>query len=230
MSLFGFGRLLVFVALAIVLPLHATTIPALQPAPVPNVPIFDDASQPASFRTSLNQAGSGPVILLPIFTRCSASCPVLTRKLEVALSGIKSAEPYRVVVFSFDPLETAESLRLFRTHEHIPVDWKIVRANENEIRSFFGFFRYTVMNQDGTLIHPNEIFLLDEGLNWRWTLVGEDWSREELATAISQTRSPGLSARIRAHPEMLAWTGFAAAVLSLGIAIGWMIWRKPSFA
>jgi cytochrome oxidase Cu insertion factor (SCO1/SenC/PrrC family) len=207
---------------------RATTMPALQASRVPEVSILDDASQPTSFGAFLGQAGSGPVILLPMFTRCSASCPILTHKLVTALAGMQGVEPYRVIVFSFDPLETDESLRLYRAQEHLPAEWRMVRARESEIREFFGFFRYTVMNQDGTLIHPNEIFLLDQALNWRWTLVGEDWTKEDLAVAIRQTRSPGLIATITSHPERLAWTGFTGAILGLCLAIGWMIRRKPT--
>jgi len=213
---------------AVALPSHATTIPALQAARVPDVSILDHTSQPTSLGVVLGPADGGPVILLPMFTRCSASCPILTHKLVAALAGMESAEPYRVVVFSFDPLETDESLRLYRAQEHLPAEWRMVRAKESEIREFFGFFRYNVMNQDGTLIHPNEVFVLDEALNWRWTLVGEDWTKEDLAVVIRQTRSPGLLATITAHPEWLAWTGFAGAILGLCLSIGWMIWRKPT--
>lgn len=213
--------------LAASLPWHARTIPALQQAPIPDVQVLDEASQPASLRSMLNRAGGGPVILLPILTRCSASCPILTRKLDVALTATHLREPYRVVVFSFDPLETTESLRLYRAHEQIPADWKIVRADETEIRRLFEFFRYSIMSQDGTLVHPNEIFMLDSSLNWRWTLVGEDWGARDLAAAITQTASPGLVARINANPERLAWIGFAIALLSFGVAGGWMVWRKP---
>ena len=180
-----FARSVFFtLALAAASSSHASTIPVAQSAPIPDVQVLDEASRSASLRSMLTQSGGGPVILLPIFTRCAASCPVLTRKLETALGGINPAEPYRVVVFSFDPLETSESLRLYRLQQNVPADWKIVRSNEGEIRRFFGFFRYAVMNQDGKLVHPNEVFLLDQDLRWRWTLVGEDWSSTELASAI----------------------------------------------
>jgi cytochrome oxidase Cu insertion factor (SCO1/SenC/PrrC family) len=205
---------------------YAQTIPARQATPVPDVQILDEASQSTSLRSMLNQMGSGPVILLPIFTRCSASCPVLTRKLEAALVSINTDKPYRVLVFSFDPLETAESLRLYQTHERIPAHWKIVRSDESGIRQLFGFLHYSVMDQGGKLVHPNEVFLLDQSLNWRWTLVGEDWSSQELATDIDQTRSPGFVAWLKANPESLAWIGFAATILSISLAISWIICRK----
>ena len=101
----------------------------------------------------LTQSGGGPVLPLPIFTRCAASCPVLTRKLETALGGMNPAEPYRVVVFSFDPFETSESLRLYRLQQNVPAAWRSCVRDEGEIRRFFGFFRYAVMNQDGKLVH-----------------------------------------------------------------------------
>ncbi len=167
------------------------------------------------------------MILLPIFTRCTASCPVLTRKLEVALSRIDPAKSYRVAVFSFDPLETGESLRLYRLNQNIPATWNIVRSNETEIRSFFGFFHYLVMNQEGKLVHPSEIFVLDQDLNWRWTLLGEDWTGREVASALEMTRSPGFSSWMKANPERLAWAGFATLILSVGVAVVWMIRRNP---
>ena len=207
---------------------HASTVPALQLATVPDVQVIEGDASPAPLRSVLAAEGSGPIILLPIYTRCSASCPILTRKLETALAAMKSTGPYRVIVVSFDPLETAESLRLYREHEHVPTVWKIVRASDDEIRNLFGFFRYSVMNQEGTLLHPNEIFLLDNDLKWRWTVVGEDWTPQELATVIEQTRSPGLVANLRARPEALAWAGFAGVILGFGLAIGWLLFRKPS--
>lgn len=205
---------------------RASTIPASESAPIPDVQVLDEASRSASLRSMLTQSGGGPVILLPIFTRCAASCPVLTRKLETALGGLNPAEPYRAVVFSFDPLETSESLRLYRLQQNVPADWKIVRSNEGEIRRFFGFFRYAVMNQDGKLVHPNEVFLLDQDLRWRWTLVGEDWSGTELASAIKLTRSPGFVGRMKANPERLAWMGFVTFILSVSVATVWMVFRK----
>jgi len=210
---------------------RASTMPALQLATVPDVQVMDgDAdgnAPPAPLRTILGAAGSGPVILLPVYTRCSASCPILTRKLEAALEGMKSAAPFRVVLVSFDPLETPESLRLYRGREHVPANWKLVRASEDDIRSLFGFFRYSVMNQEGALLHPNEMFLLDGALNWRWTVAGEDWTPGELAAAIEQTRAPGLVANLKAKPEALAWAGFAGVVLGVGLALGWLLFRKP---
>jgi SCO1/SenC len=236
------GRCWFFVlAVAVASSSGANTIPALQAAPIPDVQVLDEASQPASLRSLLGQSGlgqsrlgqsrlnpsrGGPVILLPIFTRCTASCPVLTRKLEAALSSMNPAVPYRVVVFSFDPLETSESLRLYRMHQNVPADWRMVRSNEIEIRRFFGFFRYSVMNQEGKLVHPNEVFLLDQDLNWRWTLMGDNWTEREVTSAIDMTRAPGFGGWMKANPERLAWIGFVALILSVSVAMGWMARRK----
>lgn len=214
--------------LAAALPCHATTVPALQLTAIPDVNVQEADSAPVALRSLLDTQGAGPVILLPVYTRCSASCPILTRKLEAALAKAKSAEPYRVIVVSFDPLETSESLRLYRSREHVPVEWKLVRAQEDDIRNLFGFFRYSVMSQEVALLHPNEIFLLDGDLKWRWTVVGEDWTPQELATTMEQTRSPSLVANLKARPEALAWAGFAGLVLSVGLAVGWLMFRKPS--
>jgi cytochrome oxidase Cu insertion factor (SCO1/SenC/PrrC family) len=228
MKLYGVQqRAFLILTLAAALPASARTIPALDQSPVPDVQVFDEASQPTSLRAMLNQPAGSPVLLLPVYTRCVASCPVLTHNLATALAGMNPPQSYRVVVFSFDPLETAESLRLFRARQLVPPDWKIVRSNPEDIRRLLDFFRYSVMTQNSTLVHPNEVFVLDSNLTWRRTLLGEDWREQELADAIAQTRSPGIVARINANPERLAWIGFAAALLSVSIAGAWMIWRNP---
>ncbi len=218
---------LILALAAAAIPTCARTIPALQQSPLPDVQVFDETSQPTSLRAMLDQSNGSPVILLPVYTRCTASCPTLTRNLAKALSGINPLQPYRVVLFSFDPLETSESLRLFRVRQHLPPDWKIFRSNPADIRRLLEFFRYSVMTQNSTLVHPNELFVLDSALIWRSTLLGEDWNGRELADAIAQTRSPGILTRFNANPDRLAWIGFAAALLSVGIAGAWLIWRNP---
>lgn len=212
-----------------VLPLRAETVPAGQgAAPVLDVQVFDEVGRAASFRSMVEELGPGPVILLPIYTRCAASCLILTRKLEGALAEAHSAAPRRVVLFSFDPVETSGALAVFRKREHVPPDWKIVRANGVESARFFRSFGYSIMNEGGMLIHPNAVFLLDEKLNWRVTLVGEDWRPQELARALEETRHSGFAARVEMNPDQMAWVGLMGLITSFSVIVGWLVWRKPS--
>ncbi len=45
--------------------------------------------------------GRGPCIVLPVYTRCTMSVPVLARMLVQQTSQIGGGAPYRVLIFSF---------------------------------------------------------------------------------------------------------------------------------
>jgi hypothetical protein len=50
------------------------------------------------------------------------SCPVLAQKLRSELARMQLGIAYRVLLFSFDPGDTAESLQQFRRRERLPND------------------------------------------------------------------------------------------------------------
>jgi cytochrome oxidase Cu insertion factor (SCO1/SenC/PrrC family) len=193
---------------------------------LPDVRVWDDANQSAALRSLVATAGSGPVILLPVYTRCAASCPVLTRKLEEETARLGSGITYRVLLISFDSGETSASLHNFREQERIPASWITVRADQPEIRRVFDFFHYTVMTEGGLLVHPNEIFLLDHDLNWRTSMAGTDWNSSDLQKNLSRIETPGLVGWIAMNPARIALIGFAGLLLSLGLMIGWLIFRN----
>jgi cytochrome oxidase Cu insertion factor (SCO1/SenC/PrrC family) len=194
---------------------------------IPNVAIWDEASQKRSLWAELREAGDGPVIVLPVYTRCAMSCPTLTRKLAQEALRLGGSATYRVLIFSFDPTEDTESIRKFREREHVPSNWLLVRADDAEIRSFFDYFHYSIMTEGSVLVHPNEVFLLDHDLSWRATFVDVNWSSAELSEWIGRVESPGVRGWLAMNPEKLAWTGFSGLLLGVGVCVGWLIWRKP---
>ena len=228
--------LLTLVAIA----LHACSLQsAAAPAPrdrgsVPDAAVWDEGDHKISLRSKLKGLGPDPVILLPLYTRCTGSCPVLTRKLQSELARLNSKASYHVVLFSFDPAETSESLKLFRERERLPGEWLMVRGDELEIRRFFDFFHYSVMKENGALIHPSEIFLLTidasagNELRWRASLVGVDWSARDLEKELKEIQSPSLMGRIEMNPETIAKTALAGLIASLGFLIAWITFRKAS--
>jgi cytochrome oxidase Cu insertion factor (SCO1/SenC/PrrC family) len=171
--------------------------------------------------------GSGSVVLLPIYTRCSASCPLQTQKLKRALSGLGSA-PVRVLVFSFDPAETVATIAEYRKRENIPANWRVIRADQSAVRGFFDFFHYSVFNEKGEMIHPDQIFLLDPSLRWQFTMAGLNWSPQELDEALEETRSPGIVMWARTHPDTLAWTGLFSIAFGVGLLCVWLVRRRPA--
>lgn len=196
-------------------------------ARIPNITVWDEADQRMPLSEALRRGGGGPAIVLPLYTRCGASCPVLTKKLEKETAGITVSRDYRVLLFSFDPTETGESLRKFREQEGVPRNWMLVRTDAQEIQNFVDFFRYRVMTEGGLLVHPNEIFLLDRGLNWRLTLIGEDWDAAKLESDLTMMESRGIGAWAAMNPAKVAAMGIIGLFGSCALALGWMVSRKP---
>lgn len=215
--------------------LRATVAPAFGTrGPVPDAAVWDETDHKISLRAKLKELGPDPVILLPLYTRCMGSCPVLTRKLRSELVRLNSNASYHVVLFSFDPAETSESLKLFRERERLPREWLMVRGDEVEIRKFIDFFHYSVMKENGALLHPSEIFLLANDtsagneLQWRASLVGADWSARDIEKEFKEIESPSLMGRLEMNPGLIAKTAFAGLIASLSFLIAWITFRKAS--
>jgi len=204
--------------------LHARVIPALETAaPIPDVQVIDEAGNNTSLGSLLAAMGGGPVVVLPVYTRCAASCPIQTQKLKQAWEGLSPGASLRILVFSFDPQETTETISQYRKLEGVPESWKVVRASATATRSFFEFFHYRVMDEKGQLIHPDQIFLLDPSLRWRFTMAGLIWSPQEIGQALGQARSPGITLWIRTHPDALAWAGFLCLLVGITILGIWLV-------
>jgi cytochrome oxidase Cu insertion factor (SCO1/SenC/PrrC family) len=206
---------------------------AAVPAPanagrIPDIPVWDEANQQSSLWQKLQLAGDGPVILLPVYTRCTLSCPSLTRKLKQEAARLSTGVPFRVLLFSFDPAEDGQSLRDFRQREQLPADWLLVRTTDTNIRQFSDFFHYSILTEGSVLVHPNQLFLLQHNLRWRATLIDVDWDAAELRTWLSRMESPGLFGWLAMNPETLAWIGLGGLSLALAFMVSWLIVRKPS--
>lgn len=210
-------------AVAIVIliaPAKASEVPADSNAGlIPNIAVWDEAGQQTSLWAAVQQAGGGPVVVLPVYTRCATTCPVLVQKLKHEAS-LFNASDFRVVLVSFDSSETESSLRIFREREKIPSGWILARTNDSEIRRFRDYFRYSVVTDGSVLDHPDETFLLDRNLRWRATLVGEGWDATELRSWLTQLQSPGLTGWLALNRERVAWLGLCGLSVGLLLIIG----------
>lgn len=167
----------------------------------------------------LRSMGNGPVLFLPLFTRCSSSCPTLLHRLEESLAFDASASRVRVFMFSFDPTETPATLFAFRSTSRIPGDWRLARADQAATRVLLQYLNYPVMSRGSVFIHPSEIFVLDDALRWRWTLGGIDWSSKDLSEVIERSGSPNFVSRIEGRPEAIAWMALALTIGSIFLTI-----------
>ena len=196
---------------------------------VPDISVWDEANVQHSLWDELRAAGTGPILVLPVYTRCTMSCPVLARMLVQQTSQIGGGAPYRVLIFSFDPGDDAVALRQFRVQKGLPAQWMLVRSDAADIRRFCDFFHYTVMTEGSVMIHTNQMFLLDHNFEWRATFIDENWNAAELRTWMRRAESPGLLGWLTMNPEMLVFIGFAGLLLSLILIVGVLLLRsRPS--
>jgi len=189
---------------------------------LPNITVWDEANSQSQLWSKLQAGGSGPVFVLPVYTRCTMSCPVLASKLARETARLAGATAYRVLIFSFDPADDAASLREFRVKEKLPDNWMLVRASAGDIRKFCDFFHYTILNEGPVMIHTNQIFLLDHTLRWRATFIDESWNVTDLALWMKRAESGGLLSWIPMNPEQLAFIALGGMVVSL-LLILWVL-------
>ena len=157
------------------------TVPAgMNAGKIPDITVWDEANAQHSLWNELQAAGSGPVIVLPVYTRCTMSCPILARMLVQQTSQLSGGAPYRVLIFSFDPGDDAEALRQFRAQKNLPSSWILVHSSAADIRRFCDFFHYSIMTEGSVMIHTNQMFLLDRNFQWRSTFIDEQWDAAEL--------------------------------------------------
>ena len=104
-----------------------------------------------------------PWIVSPMYTSCPHTCSAITNGLRSALgeSGLAESE-YRVLSFSFDPSETAESLRAFRHRMRLPVSWLTLRASDARgLAQLLDAMDFrTMQTADGDYQHPNLVAVL----------------------------------------------------------------------
>lgn len=203
------------------LPAQAQLYPAARAGMIPkDVAVVDERGRAADLMELVR--GAGPAILLPIFTQCAGTCPLLAEHLKTAL-GRQPQAGFRVVVFSFDASDTDADLRSFRRDHSLSENWTIVRtASAGAARNFLDQFGYAVMQSGPGFVHPSEAFVLSGQGRWSGTFAGDAFSPEALKSAAREAEeidSPAPSSRLRSglsRPQI--WIGLAAAAFVLGVA------------
>lgn len=188
------------------------------------------ASDERDQRRDLGATAAGaPALLLPIFTRCSGTCPLTAVLLKQALENARA--PFRVVVFSFDGEDGARDLAGFRERFHLPADWVLLRSGDAAAtRAFFDGLDFHFMKAAGGFDHPNQTFVFSPRGAWAATLAGAAFSGGELEEAWRRALAaddPAASRRLAAwliRPE--AWIVLACAGLALSLAAILLVQRR----
>jgi protein SCO1/2 len=151
-------------------------------------------------------------IVSPIYTRCPFTCTPITRALRSALekSGLQGSQ-YRVVSFSFDPNETAEGLRAFRTRMELPAEWLTLRATDPVAleRTLKALDFRTITMGNGEFAHPNLIAILAPDQRLVKYLFGTTFAPTEVAAAVQRARSGAAFAE--------SWVPFLFPLAALGL-------------
>jgi cytochrome oxidase Cu insertion factor (SCO1/SenC/PrrC family) len=157
-------------------------------------------------------AAPRPWIVSPIYTRCLYTCTPITASLRAALDKSElQASAYRVLSFSFDPSETPEGLRDFRTRMHLPQDWLTLRAVDRAAleRTLKALDFRTITIGEGAIEHPNLVAILAPDRRLAQYLFGVTFSSAEVDAAVRRAQA-GVSPFARWEPYLF---GFAAVGL-----------------
>lgn len=199
---------------------------------LPKITVFDDDDRTLILPAALDEPGK-PLFLVPVFTKCKMSCPLLVKALRGSLDEYRDgggAKDYRVLIFTFDSTDTSADLRAFRAKQQIPASWLIVRSpDQGAVRAFFDQFSFSIMSSDGGFIHPNEIFVFNGHHTWVGSLLGSRLSKGDISYAMNKAGDSGIwlqTLESISHPETLIVIGAIGFLATLMLLLGW-IWRNP---
>ena len=150
-----------------------------------------------------------PTLLVPVFTKCSGSCPVTVMKLRE-----KAPLQFRVVVLSFDADDTPADLAEFRERMELPADWKVTQLPPLQTRELLDALDFHFMKSERGFDHPAQTFVFSPRGRWAGTIDGTDFADLDREYAVA----------LRADKPWLAWidqpsawvvAAFAGLTLSL---------------
>ena len=185
-------------------------------------------------RHDLSQIVAGaPTLLLPIFTRCSGTCPLTAVMLKQALE--KARESFRVIVLSFDDEDRAADLQAFRERFALPAGWLLVRsADAAATRQFFDELGFHFMKAGFGFDHPNQTFVLSPRSAWAATFAGTAFPEAELETAWRRALTADDPTALRKLGRWLirpeAWIVLACAGLAMSVVATLVLARRARFA
>lgn len=95
------------------------------------------------------------VIVAPIFTRCPIACPLIVHGLRDAT--LAAPGDYDVLLFSFDPRDTPDDLRRFRTRQRVPASWHLGSSTPADTRRLMDSLGFHYAQTRTSFSHPNVI-------------------------------------------------------------------------
>lgn len=149
---------------------------------IPNIEVMDENGR---VRNTSEWAGT-PTIVAPLYSRCPLACPMIVRGLKRGIAETTTPpSKYRVVLFSFDPRDTAADLRRFRDRNNVPLNWSVVVARGNGARQLLDAIGYRYGDANGLYVHPNAVMVLTSDLKTAKFLFGTNYDARTLDEALA---------------------------------------------
>jgi cytochrome oxidase Cu insertion factor (SCO1/SenC/PrrC family) len=135
---------------------------------------------------NLSEFAGHPVILLPIYSRCQATCVQNVAGLKRALAE-SNADPkdFRVLLFSFDETDTPETLRAFHKRENVPLGWFIGTSDQVNIEALTESIGFQYGKAGGEFIHPDLLLFLDSRLKIAKWIYGNHYRARDVDSALA---------------------------------------------
>lgn len=152
---------------------------------LPNVSFQDDVQR----WRKLSSLGGQPLIVVPTYTTCHASCPMLVAGLKRGLlEADLDVRTFQVFLFSFDEGNTPAELAAFRRAHQLPASWVVARLERDAIRALTQALDYRTLRQQGAWVHPNAVGFVSPDQRIAKFLYGVSFSGREIRNALSVAR------------------------------------------
>ena len=128
-----------------------------------------------------------PIILSPIYTRCRASCPLITKSLLRIIPKLGTpGKDFWVITLTFDPKDTLEDIKKFQQKYGIDgKGWKVVKAKTSEdLFRLLDAIDFRFMTAEDQFIHPNLVVILSPDLQIKDYIYGVNYSYLEFVNAL----------------------------------------------
>jgi protein SCO1/2 len=145
----------------------------------------------------LTQLQDSSFILVPLYTGCLYSCPLVIKNLISAYKELPDTKKIPVILFSFDPDETLDSMKTFEQNMKLPAKWFLVTLfDKNGKQSFLdeiGFHYFNAGNDQ--FEHPNIAYIFRKKLTIFNYILGITFNKEELKQKIESTQTEQVSTK-----------------------------------
>ncbi len=180
--------------------------------PVPDVVLVDSEGN----EFNLYSLKGKPVILSPIYTRCTSACPIITESLKKMVSSVKAEDVY-ILSLTFDPQDKISDLKAFKEKHSLKGDnWKVVLVRDkSQLFKLLDAIDFRFATLPGRqFVHPNLIVFLDRDMVIRKYMYGVSFDRLEFSNALRMARGEiALPEKFRGHLFLVGMLGFVATLL-----------------